>query len=259
MTLATPYLTAHPLYISYLPGTSDRLVISFSGVGEPDEDVPRLEAAKLAGWQGENHVLFISDASRSWMNGEWIMEQIDATVRKLSAEIKPSRVVAFGNSMGGTAAMIFADAYPVDAVLAIAPQFSIQPDLMPDEKRWTHYADQITNWRFPSAPNLVGNRAEVVILHGSIGREMSHASKFAQGANIHHYIYAGYAHGMAAKLKRKRQLEPIIASLVLGDIAASCRAAEAAGGVTYKEFRRLHKEQKQLRKAAEALANEVQL
>jgi pimeloyl-ACP methyl ester carboxylesterase len=257
MTLAAPYLTDPPLYLNYLPGKSDRLVVSFSGVGLPEEDIPRVEAANLAGWQGENHVLFVADASRSWMNTGGLTEKIEGAVRKLAAEINPRRIVAFGNSMGGSAAMIFAKTYPLDALIAIAPQYSIHPEEMPNEDRWTHYAGQITDWRHRAVPSLVGRPTEVVILHGSANREMMHARRFAQGANIHHFIFKDFAHGIAQRLKRKDRLEPIITPLILGDIAATCRAAEAAGGVAITEFRRLHKEMKQLRKATEA--KEVQL
>ena len=250
MILAAPYLTEPPLHLSYLPGRSDRLVISFSGVGQDDDSVPEVEAARLSGWQGENHVLFVSDASRSWMNHPGILEKTIAAVEKLTTEIQPARVVGIGNSMGGSAAMIYAAHARLDAVLAIAPQYSVKPDVMPGEQRWIRFAERLIQWPHPVVPDLSGRDTQVILLHGSVSPEMRHAKRFAQAANVHHYIFKDFAHGMAFRLKRKGQLEPITAPLIAGDIPTACRAAEAAGGVLFNEFKRL-------RKAAKA--KEIQL
>ena len=250
MILAAPYLTEPPLYLSYLPGRSDRLVISFSGVGLDEEAVPEVEAARLSGWQGENHVLFVSDASRSWMNHPGLLEKTIAAVEKLTAEIQPARIVGIGNSMGGSAALIYAAHARLDAVLAIVPQYSVNPEVMPRDQRWTRFSDKIAQWPHPVVPDLSGRDTQVIMLHGSVSPEMMHAKRFAQSPNVHHYIFKDFAHGMAFRLKRKGQLEPITAPLIAGDIPTACRAAEAAGGVLFNEFKRL-------RKAAKA--KEIQL
>ena len=241
MILAVPYLTEPPLHLSYLPGRSDRLVISFSGVGLDEEAVPTVEAARLSGWHGENHVLFVSDASRSWMNHPGILDTIIAAVEKLTAEIKPVRIVGFGNSMGGSAAMIYAAYARLDAVLAIVPQYSVKPEIMPRDQRWTRFSDKISHWPHPVVPDLSGRATQVIILHGSVSREMMHARRFAQSANVQHYIFKNYAHGMAFKLKNKNQLEPITAPMIAGDMITACRAVEAAGGILSGEFERVRK------------------
>lgn len=239
MILATPYLTEPPLHLSYLPGRSNCLVISFSGVGLDEEAVPTVEAARLAGWQGENHVLFVADASRSWMNHPGILETIIAAVGKLVDEIKPARIVGIGNSMGGSAALIYAAHARLDAVLAIVPQYSVKPEIMPRDKRWTRFSDKISQWPHPAVPDLSGRPVEVIMLHGSVSPEMMHAKRFAQSTNVHHYIFEGFAHGLAFRLKRKNRLKPIIAPMIAGHVVTACRAAEAAGGVLFNEFKRL--------------------
>ena len=89
------HLTAPPLYLSYAPGRSSTLVISFSGVGNRIDPVPTPEAIRLMGVDGENHVLFVSDASRSWMNAPGLMQTLKDAVAKLAAQINPQRVVFF--------------------------------------------------------------------------------------------------------------------------------------------------------------------
>ncbi len=149
-----PYLVAPPLHLDYLPGSSDLLVLAFSGVGDPHQPVPPPEGTMLASWDGINHVLFVRDASRSWMNAPGLVETLRTAVDALIEKIKPQRVVAFGNSMGGTAALIFAALARLDGVLAIAPQFSMKPEIVPEERRWRHFARTITEWPFPSVPDL---------------------------------------------------------------------------------------------------------
>ncbi|MBD7941364.1 tetratricopeptide repeat protein [Brevundimonas guildfordensis] len=46
------------------------------------------------------------------------------------------RVMTYGSSMGGYAALRFADAAGANAALAISPQYSIDPNKVPFEQRW---------------------------------------------------------------------------------------------------------------------------
>ena len=63
------HLAAPPLYLSYAPGRSSTLVISFSGVGNRIDPVPTPEALRLMGGDGENHVRFVSGAGRGGRKG----------------------------------------------------------------------------------------------------------------------------------------------------------------------------------------------
>ncbi|QBQ49019.1 tetratricopeptide repeat protein [Brevundimonas naejangsanensis] len=53
------------------------------------------------------------------------------------------RVMTYGSSMGGYAALRFADAAGANAVLAISPQYSIDPKKAPFEKRWLQDSQRI--------------------------------------------------------------------------------------------------------------------
>ena len=76
-----PILDEPPLHMSFSPGTSDRLVVSFAGVGNNRRQVPPVEFARIAHWNGQNNVLYISDQSRSWMNGPGIADAIVEAIR----------------------------------------------------------------------------------------------------------------------------------------------------------------------------------
>lgn len=231
------HLTAPPLYLSYAPGRSSTLVICFSGVGHRIDRLPEPEAVRLMGIDGENHVLFVSDASRSWMNGAGLMARIRDEVFRLAEKINPQRIVAFGNSMGGSAALVFANEAPVDAVLAIVPQYSVHPDIVPQEQRWRVFRDQITDWPYKTVPDLSGKGIQTVILHGGDAREIMHARLFRQGAGVDHYVVPQHGHGLARDLKETGDLGPITASLIKGDMPATRAAIAAAGGITFTDFR----------------------
>lgn len=232
-----PYLDAPPLHLSYMAGRSDRLILAFSGVGGRHEPIPTPEAPRLTGWDGENHVLFIGDASRSWMNAVGLADALVAAVQRLVDKIKPARIIAFGNSMGGSMALIFATLFKLDAVLAIVPQYSVHADIVPEEGRWTHFRRNITQWPFPAVPPLAGNSAQIMILHGGENGEIPHARRFAPADCVDHFIVPKYGHALAACLKGDGVLRPLLEAIITGDFPAARAAVQSAGGISFAEHR----------------------
>lgn len=236
MQRAQPIPCEAPLHLAHLEGEGDTLVLSFTGVGQPGEAVQGVEAARMASEDGKNHVMFIADASRSWMNGPGIVEGIRAAVARLCDRIKPRRLLTVGNSMGGSSALIFAGLHPVDGVLALSPQYSVNPVIVPWETRWHEFTEKIANWRFPSCPDLSRSQTKVVILHGRHAEERRHANLFRQGPSLSHYLMRGKDHLLARELKRRGLLQPIFSAFIAGDQDATHRAIVAAGGQTLTEF-----------------------
>lgn len=247
-----PFLVAPPLHLDYLPGSSDLLVLAFSGVGDRHKPVPMPEGTMLAGWDGVNHVLFVRDASRSWMNAPGLVESLKAAVLGLIEKIKPSRVVAFGNSMGGTAALIFATLTRLDGVLAIVPQFSMKSEIVPEERRWRHFARTITDWPFPSVPDLSGLK-NVMILHGGDAFEIIHDRRFRVGPSVDHYVLPQYGHTLAKILKNKQILRPLMAQVLSGNMPEARATVEAAGGIRFAEFWQQRRDARRERRNATAV------
>jgi pimeloyl-ACP methyl ester carboxylesterase len=237
MMVPEPYLVEPPLYLDFLRGSSDLLVIAFSGVGDRDKPVPMPEATVLTSWDGVNHVLFVRDASRSWMNAPGLMDRLKAEVAGLVDRLRPSRIVAFGNSMGGTAALLFATQFRVDAVLAIVPQYSMKPDIVPQERRWRHFARAITDWPYPAVPDLTG-LSDTMILHGGDAWEMIHARRFDAGPNVDHYVFPNYGHTLAKILKNKQILRPLMTQVLNGNMSEARSVVEAAGALRFAAHRK---------------------
>jgi dienelactone hydrolase len=253
MSASVPYLIDPPLHLDYLPGRSGLLVLAFSGVGDRKEPVPTHEATRLTGWDGENHVLFIGDASRSWMNAPGLVEKLVAGVDRLVDTIQPSRIVAFGNSMGGTAALIFAGLRKLDAVLAIVPQYSVRRDLVPEEKRWMHFREHITDWPHPSVPPLTADRGDIMVLHGGEPREIIHARRFRCGPGVDHYIVPQYGHALALCLKKTRVLRPLMTHFLNGNMPAARTVVEAAGGLRFAAYWQQRRDARRERRNAAAV------
>lgn len=110
--------------MSYVVGRSDTLVISLAGVGTDRHSQPTVEFFQLTHQGGENHVLFVSDASRSWLNGPGLAESIVETIETVVKQAGIRRIFALGNSMGGTMALLLPTLTRIDEVLAFVPQFS---------------------------------------------------------------------------------------------------------------------------------------
>lgn len=253
MIAASPYLIDPPLHLDYQPGRSGLLVLAFSGVGDRKEAVPTPEAIRLTGWDGENHVLFIGDASRSWMNAPGLVDKLLAAVDALVAKIKPSRIVAFGNSMGGTAALIFAGLRKLDAVLAIVPQYSVRRDLVPEEKRWMHFRQHITDWPYPAVPELSVAQGEIMVLHGGEDREIIHARRFRCGPGVDHYVVPQYGHALALCLKNTRVLRPLMSHVLTGNMPEARKVVEAAGGLRFADYWQQRRDARRERRNAAAV------
>ena len=236
MQAPEPYLVDPPLHLDYLPGKSRMLVLAFTGVGNRIDPVPTPEAIRLTGWDGENHVLFISDASRSWMNAPGLVERLQTAVDRLVQAIQPDRIVAFGNSMGGSAAMIYASVARVDSLLAIVPQYSVRSDLVPEERRWTHFRQHIVEWRFPAVPDLTGRDCQAMVLHGGEQHEIIHARRFKIGPGVDHYIVPRYGHALAKGLKSTRHLRPLMTHVFNGEMDKARAVVDSAGGLLAAEY-----------------------
>ena len=86
------------------------------------------------------------------------------------------RVLTYGSSMGGYAAIRFAGELGADLAIALSPQFSLDPAEVPFEHRWQTEARRL---RF--APHLASEQAPpVVIIHDAHGADSQHAHKLAK-------------------------------------------------------------------------------
>lgn len=235
-----PLRTRTPLVAATLPGRSRRLVVSIAGVGRRRDGVPPNEFFGTAHGGGENHVLFLADPTRSWLNTAGLLDEMADLVAARRRALGIDEVVALGNSMGGFAAIRLAEAVRIDAVIAFAPQYSMHPDCVPEERRWRDLVARIDAWRVRDAGAMAAPGTRYVLFHGDHPQERPQYSRFPGGPAVRHYLLHGLRHNLAAVLRRRGALGPVVEAAVAGKPRQVRRRLERAfpGGrvrVSYRD------------------------
>ncbi|GLK70347.1 alpha/beta hydrolase [Ancylobacter dichloromethanicus] len=119
------------------------------------------------------------------------MEQVLAAVR---ADIAPgTHIVAYSVSMGGYAAIRFAGLLGVSRILTFSPQYSIDPRIVPWEKRWDRLFDRPRQilWEHLMAPRGV----PIILFYDPHNRDRHHVRLFERVADVVRVRvpYAGHA------------------------------------------------------------------
>lgn len=225
-----------PLRVRYLEGDGADLVVSFSGVGNKRniEHPPEFPGIASAGRQ--NHVLFVSDTSRSWLNGDGMAEQILYCIRAVVEHVNAERVIAIGNSMGGTMALHLSRFFDFERVIAFTPQYSVHVDEVPEEDRWFYFRKQINTFHFPKVEALRPKATKYFIFHGDEQRELAHALRFPKAPGISHYIMPETDHNVAARLKEQGALALLVQNLINGKPRKFRRQMEELGGIPILRF-----------------------
>lgn len=180
-------------------GEGARLVVAFSGIGKDHEPCQPEEYIATASADGRGRALFVMDKTRSWMNTPSLAERIVAAVE---AEARPGdQVCAIGNSMGGFMALLLGALTRVDDVLALTPQYSVDPSVNPAETRWRNHVDRIATYRFPTLEGRLTTATRYTVLHGGHRRERPQLIGFPRHETLTHFVRPGLAHGVGRMLK----------------------------------------------------------
>lgn len=220
-----------PLKIRYVQGSSPTLVISFAGIGGVRNQEPPVEFFKVASNGGANHVLFVSDIQRSWLNAPGMAEKIVETIEHVKNNISARRIVTLGNSMGGFAALQIARLVHVDTVAAFSPQYSVDPEIVPDEVRWVYFRRNIANYRFRTMDRLPAAPTGVYIFQGGTPPEKYHWQRFPFADNTDQYIFPDIGHNLAHRLKQRGALQPVVSNIIAGRRRRVRQLVKANGGI----------------------------
>ncbi len=191
-------------------GASDRLVLCFSGIGDDPEMLPGYQFASVASGRGADTVLFIADPVRSWLNAPGLIEEIVELVEEHAARIGARRICSLGTSMGGFCACVIAGFTRVDTAVAMSPQYSVSPDVVPDEHRWMNYRERIADFRIRSVAEHLSAATSYYAFFGRHGREAPQRDRFPGGENIQMFVLPHTHHNVAQKLKRTGILAEVV-------------------------------------------------
>ncbi|MFN4171775.1 MAG: hypothetical protein ACK4GW_08480 [Pseudorhodobacter sp.] len=182
-------------------GQSRRLVLCFSGLGKDQSQVPGYEFASISTGGGEDNVLYFADPNRSWLNEPGLIDQIVAVTEVKKARWQIDEVVTMGHSMGGFMACVIPHFTPIDVALALSPQVSIHPEVVPDDPRWMTHREAIDNIDISDVGSYLTARTQYVVIYGRHGREAPQRDRFPNPDNLHLYVMPQTNHNTAARLK----------------------------------------------------------
>jgi len=183
-------------------GQSQRLVVCFSGLGKDKSQPPGYEFASVATGGGEDHVLYIADPNRSWLNQPGLIAEIVALVEEVKTEIAAMQVVTLGHSMGGFSACVLPYFTPAQYVLALSPQVAVHPDFVPDDPRWMTEREAIDNIDITDVGTYLMADTHYVVVYGRHGREAPQRDRFPNPDHLSLFVMPMTHHNTAARLKR---------------------------------------------------------
>ncbi|WP_427790972.1 hypothetical protein [Brevundimonas diminuta] len=152
-------------------------------------------------------------------------EMIAAMAAVRQAVAGAERVMTYGSSMGGYAALRFADAAGAHAVLAISPQYSVDPRKAPFEKRWLQDGRRI-QWLPEIDGKLHCAVSPVVVFDPQVddGRQVALIRKDIKISSIRlPYV----SHPATTFLSEIGLLKPLVLQTLSGDINAATFTRQA--------------------------------
>lgn len=127
-----------------------------------------------------------------------------------------SGVMTYGSSMGGYAALRFADAVGATACLALSPQYSVRRGAVPFENRWAQEAAAI---RWPAGGEPPIRCACVpVVAYDATGADARHAALIAADTPIAPLPLRHAGHPVGTALLAAGLLEPLVTATLDGSL-----------------------------------------
>lgn len=217
------------LRIDHLPDPGTDLLISFSSIGHDPAQMPSPEFVGTL--RGLGPALFVRDGARSWGNAPGFLDALQATIDRLRAGQKITRLVLIGQSMGAYATLVAASRFSADIVIAFGPQPRLDPL---GEPRWRDWTARIENPAFPTCPMPMG--PAIWLFHGLVD-DRDNAMAFPQGPGITHLLFPGQSHhDLGPHLKSCGVLRGLVQAMLAGDRRRALRIAASAGGISRKRF-----------------------
>jgi len=140
----------------------------------------------------------------------------DAMAAVRQAVAGAARVMTYGSSMGGYAALRFAEAAGANAALAMSPQYSIDPSTVPFEMRWTQDAGRI-QWLPEIAKPLSLSFAPIVVYDTRI-EDAQHAALISADTEIVEIKLPYTGHPSTTALGEVGLLRPLVLQALSGEL-----------------------------------------
>jgi len=201
--------------ITHDRGNSGTAIVSFSGIGMKMGGAQAEEFRKSL--SGTAHdIYYVKDKSRHWYNTSF--DRIADILNQDLARRRIRHVLTLGNSMGGFGAIAFAGRLKgCHSAIAFAAQSSVDPSIVPWDRRYRRFTDSITQWAGLDAAKLLVPNINYTLFFGDVSPiDTRHARRMARVGcpTMSIYVMAGAGHGVAGFLKRHGVLHELVQTLV---------------------------------------------
>ena len=188
--------------------------LSFTGVGHAMGGMNLQKEEFISNSIKNGNVLFITDKKRTWGNS------IDVkTVQNVLNDFGDfDEIIAIGNSMGGTNALLLGPLLGAQTVISFVPQYSVHKDIFKNlhNENWNLWRDSIPLIKYKTADCSQIDNVREYIFHGQNKSDMPHAEKFQKRANRIHLVFKDTDHNLCRSLKTAGILSLIIQKCIAG-------------------------------------------
>lgn len=167
-------------------------------------------------------------------------EDIEAALATVRAAVDGAgRVITYGSSMGGYAAIRFADAVGAHAAVALSPQYTLNPAVAGHDRRWSQDVSRIA-W-LPALNGPLVSRARIFAVYDPCGPDDWHGRRIAQDVDAVVIRLPYTVHPVTTFLSEIGLLSEIVIGALDGDLDGpafrlKARSRRGASGVYLGEL-----------------------
>lgn len=208
--------------------TWDALSVVFASYPSCMPDSYRFEFGQTIVRSGQ-HALFVYDLTHRWYVDESHYDRVCAVIMGQMAALGVSRLTTVGDSMGGYAALAYAQDLPINYALAITTRSSIGPGSVPDVRQQPQLLPPHARLRLPDLRPALARLPAGMMIHGTRGPDRVHFPMLRARGAVDHWIMPGRGHGIAAWMKQNDILVPVVRTALDADAAKASRLVASRG------------------------------
>lgn len=204
----------------YTPRSKGTLVVTFDNLDitmtKRDDRRPwGYSFIESQGWS----MLGVLAGGWTWYRNQWVCDQFD-DLRDSGFFEQFERVVFYGASMGGYAALVFSAAAPGSDVIAISPQTTLDKSVVPWETRYKTAWHRDYNGPFGDAAATIASANKVYVLFDPYEPLDSQHVARLEGGNVAKLRAPLLGHRLGSSLNQMGILSPIILSALQGSLTS---------------------------------------
>lgn len=202
----------------YFEPRGKRLVVTFDNHHMARLDEPRWPWGYqfLAETLGAS-VLGVLATQRNWFRDDFVHDSFD-TLRDTGFFDQFDEVLFYGASMGGFAALSYSGCCKNARVLAIAPQSTLDPNIMPDDNRWGWRKKLDWSGRYGDARGATDTAKDVVVIYDPYFEPDRAQVQRLEGENIRKLRMPFLGHQLPNAFVNMGIIKPLLSRVLDGEL-----------------------------------------